>query len=444
VRGWVLRTCVLAGAVSVIVALGGVSASGTSRTSADLVSSFPRTAVRLEVPTANAKGAFTTARTLTVPRGWKVEVWALMPDARFMTWTPEGDLLVSEPYDDRVVELVPAANPAAPPTERLLLSGLTWPQGLAFDTLDGQTVLYVAESDEIDRYLWRGAAGIGARTVIVRDLPDLDPRGDEVNRLKTLVVGANHRIYVNIGSAFNASTRDVAGNPPRASVVSYAPDGGDMQVLATGVRNAEGLSFAPNGVLWGAVNGRDDIPYPFHRSYGGVADAYGKVIPSYADSHPPDAVVALTPGRDLGWPYCNPDTDKGLIDPRWDDDEQNNAGGKALDCSTLTPINVGLRAHSAPLGLNFLEHSKLPEALTGGALLAVHGSAERPPRQAPAVLWLPWSTASEALSSPVTLISGFQIPNGTRWGRPADAIPGPNGDLYISDDTAGAIYRLTP
>jgi glucose/arabinose dehydrogenase len=317
------------------------------------------------------------------------------------------------------------------------------PQGLAFDTLDGQSVLYVAESDEIDRYVWRGAAGVGARSVIVRNLPDTDPRGDDVHRLKTLVVGANHRVYLNIGSAYNASTLDIAGNPPRASVVSYAPDGGDLQVLATGVRNGEGLSFAPNGVLWSAINERDNISYPFHGSYDGVADAYNKVIQSYVNNHPPDEVVALTPGRDVGWPYCNPDPAKGFVNPGWDDDEQNNPGGKALDCAKLAPINLGLPAHSAPLGFDFLEGSKLPDGLSDGAVVTVHGSWDRQPPRPPGVLWMPWSTSTDTLGSPITLISGFQYPNGSRWGRAVDALPGPDGSLYVSDDTAGAIYRIT-
>jgi glucose/arabinose dehydrogenase len=400
--------------------------------------------VRVDVPGANARGAFASTHSLTIPRGWSAEVWALVPGARFMAWTPQHTLLVSVPYANEVVELVPRRDPAAPPEGRVLLTGLSMPQGLAFDTLDGRSVLYVAESDQIDRYVWRGAAGVGAHTVIVRGLPDADPRGDEVHRLKTLVVGADHRIYLNIGSAFNASTRDIAGKPPRASVVSYAPDGGARRVLATGVRNAEGLSFAPNGVLWGAVNERGDIPYPFHGSYDGVKNAYGRLFPNYVNSHPPDEIVALTPGRDVGWPYCNPDPGDGLVNPGWDDDAQNNAGGRAFDCAKIARINLGLPAHSAALGLNFLEGTKLPDGLSDGAVVAVHGSSDQQPLRPPAVLWMPWSASTNRLGSPITLVSGFQQANGSRWGRPVDALPGPAGSLYVSDDAAGAVYRITP
>jgi glucose/arabinose dehydrogenase len=44
----------------------------------------------------------------------------------------------------------------------------------------------------------------------------------------------------------------------------------------------------------------------------------------------------------------------------------------------------------------------------------------------------------------VTMVTGFQNPDGTRWGRPVDAVAGPDGALYVSDDLAGAIYRLAP
>jgi glucose/arabinose dehydrogenase len=74
----------------------------------------------------------------------------------------------------------------------------------------------------------------------------------------------------------------------------------------------------------------------------------------------------------------------------------------------------------------------------------VHGSWDRQPPQTPAVLWMAWDAKAETLMPAITLVAGFQESNGSRWGRPVDAVPGPDGSLYVSDDTAGAIYRLTP
>ena len=70
------------------------------------------------------------------------------------------------------------------------------------------------------------------------------------------------------------------------------------------------------------------------------------------------------------------------------------------------------------------------------------GTASR--RSAPAVLWLAWDAAKRTLLPAVTLASGFQNADGSFWGRPVDAVPGPDGALYVSDDAAGAVYRLAP
>jgi glucose/arabinose dehydrogenase len=128
----------------------------------------------------------------------------------------------------------------------------------------------------------------------------------------------------------------------------------------------------------------------------------------------------------------------------FDADAQTNPGGSRLSCAGLTPIERGLPAHSAPLGFHFLQGSALPVELRGGAVVAVHGSWDRQPPRPPAVLWLPWSERARTLGPAVTLISGFQLSDGSRWGRPADVMPGPDGALYASDDAAGVIYRIEP
>ena len=210
-----------AAAVVMIVAAGLVAGCGghagsTSRsaTSATTGAALSRTVVirrsavpagaglarvALRVPAANR--AFGTSHQVTLPRGWKAEVWALVPGARLETWTPQGDLLVSQPTKGSITELTPRANRSAPPSERTLVSGLTNPQGMAFDTLGGHEVLYVAASHEVDRYVWSNGA-VGARSVVIANLP-----GDGAHPLKNVVVAANHTVYVDIGSATNASPR---------------------------------------------------------------------------------------------------------------------------------------------------------------------------------------------------------------------------------------------
>jgi len=407
--------------------------------------------VRLSIPPANAGGSISRDQTVILPRGWHAEVWARVTGARLEAWTPGGQLLVSSPSSGAVYELTPGAQPDQPPTKRPLVSDLNAPQGLAFDDLDGHEVLYVAEANEIDRYQWLDGR-VGARTVVVHDLPDTGPAGADVHTLKNVVIGRHHTIYVDIGSASNASPPGQT-SPPRASVVAYNPNGSLRRIIATGVRNGDGLSFAPDGSLWTAINERDQIAYPFHHAYGGQGDAYGQVIQEYVNDHPPDELARLTPGRNVGWPYCNPDPD---VHPgqagtamaygnlRFDDDQQTNPGGNRLNCATLRPIDRGIPAHSAPLGFHFLEGSSLPRPWSGGAVVGVHGSWDRMPPRAPGILWLPWEASRHTLGPAITLVGGFQLADASRWGRTVDAVPGPDGALYVSDDTAGAIYRIVP
>ena len=160
-------------------------------------------------------------RRLKVPHGWTARVWARVPGARMEAWTPEGDLLVSQPGSGRVVELTPRSGGTA--ASRILLSGLTSPQGLAFARLAGRWVLYVGESDQIDRYPW-GSGGIsGTRTVIAARLPDLDPAGDDVHREKDVAVAPDGTVYFDVGSSSNASPGDRASSPPRAVIMAVQP-----------------------------------------------------------------------------------------------------------------------------------------------------------------------------------------------------------------------------
>jgi glucose/arabinose dehydrogenase len=252
-----------------------------------------------------------------------------------------------------------------------------------------------------------------------------------------------------VGSSSNANPDDRSISPRRAVIMAVQPDGTALRVVERGVRNGQGLAVAPDGTVWTAVNERDNIPYPSHRRYGADSDAFGQVIQDYVNNHPPDEVVPVTTGRDLGWPYCDPDQDDShpagsLASVPLVPNAITNPGGKALDCAALAPIEVGLPAHSAPLGMTFLEGSKIPAPWSGGAVIATHGSWDRQPPQPPAVLWLRWNAAKSTLVPAATLVAGFENPDHTFWGRPVDAVPGPDGALYVSDDTAGAIYCLAP
>jgi glucose/arabinose dehydrogenase len=371
---------------------------------------------------------FDEPRTALVPKGWTLSVWARLPKPRLEAWAPDGNLLVSIPSAGQVVRLEPSG---AGPRMGLLIGGMDQPHGLAF----AGSTLYVAESTRVDAFDYANETTANPR-VVAAGLPDArspDLGGPYAHALKSLAVGPDGAVYFSIGSTSNVSAGDRTANPPRATIMRVPPGGGPAQPFATGVRNGTGLAFAPDGTLWTAVNNRDNVPVPTQ------GPSYGRVVPDYVDEHPPESVAKVTPGRELGWPYCNPDG--GPANLTLIRDVQTNADGSKLDCAKLPPIEQSLGAHSAPLGLSFVDGT-LPEPYAHGALVGVHGSWNRQTPRAPEVSFFPWRDGG--LGNQQTLIGGFQASDGSRWGRPVAAVTGPDGAVYVTDDYADAVYRLAP
>jgi glucose/arabinose dehydrogenase len=397
----------------------------------------------LVVPDA-LKGEFDPHQVL-IPAGWTMSVWAAVPDARLAAWTPDGALLVSRPGEGQVVRLTPDGATA---TSTVLLDGLTQPHGLAIDG----TTLYVAESDRIQAYTYAAGAATAPR-VVAGGLPDSKSSalgGQYAHALKSVAVGPDHALYFSIGSSDNISADDRDATPERASIMRVPPGGGPPEVFARGVRNGTGLAVAPDGAVWTAVNNRDNVAYPFDAPFGDARESsQGEVIVDYVNDHPAEELAKLTPGRDLGWPYCNPDPDvrPGMAgtaleytNPPFVNDIETNAGGTKLNCAALPRIEQGLGAHSAPLGMSFT--AGLPAPYDQGALVGVHGSWNRTPPRAPEVSYFPMTGGT--LGPQRTLVGGFQDASGDRWGRPVAAVVGPDGAVYITDDDADAVYRLAP
>jgi hypothetical protein len=217
--------------------------------------------------------------------------------------------------------------------------------------------------------------------------------------------------------------------------------------MARGLRNAEGLAFVPaSNELWAVVNNRDQIPYPYHADItGDGVDDYGKVLQSYVDDNPPEEFVHVQQGADYGWPYANPDpsTAAGLNAMPFAPDFHNNPGWSVYPASRFTPVDKGIQAHSAPLGLSFLQDSQFPIEYRNGAVVALHGSWNRSLKTGYKVIYFPWNNATNGPGTQLDLVTGW-LNEATQeaWGRPVDAVPDDNGNLFISDNVAGAIYKL--
>jgi glucose/arabinose dehydrogenase len=437
-----LTRAVVAGGLALTLAACSDSSAGAPRRTVPpsvgpSLAAVPELALTtVRTPAGDDASPFNKKRQLSAPPGWEVTVWARVPGARLLAWTTDDRLLVSRPSAGDVVALSPSGS------QTTLIGGLNQPHGLAFD---GDT-LYVAESSQVDTFHYENGT-VSGKKVVISGLPDAkspELGGAYAHALKSVAIGKDKTIYVSVGSTGNVSPQDRDATPERATILSAPPGGGTPRTYARGVRNGTGLAVDPDGGVWTAVNNRDNVAYPY------AGPDQGKVMQDYVNDHPLEPLAKLTPGRDLGWPYCNPDPD---LKPGDADsplsytrrpfvrDLQTNADGSKLDCAALPPVEQGMGAHSAPLGLSFATTPGLPGAYGPGALVGVHGSWNRKPPRPPEVSFFAWRDGT--LGPQQTLLTGFQNPDGTRWGRPVMAVQGPDRALYVSDDLAGAVYRVT-
>lgn len=402
---------------------------GGQRFAAVLVSVLAVRAISVAGPPGAAINQPLNSQSVTLPPGFQISVWAQLSGARFLTVAPNGDVFVSQPGLGQVSILRPDAKGGAP-SSFVYVSGLSGPQGLAFSKVNGQIWLYIGEVNQIDRYAYTaGDTAASAQQVLVTNL------GDGDHAYKDITIGPDQTVYFGYGSSGNDDTADVTAVPERAAVYKMNPDGSGLAMVASGLRNPEGLAILPGtNQLWATVNGRDNIPYPFNDTTG----QYGQVITSYVDNHPPDIFTQVVQGN-YGYPFCNadPDTSAGTKYPPYDPDYNTNPGGSQVDCSRMTSPAKALQAHSAPLGVVFLQGTNFAPPYANGAIVAYHGSWDRSVPTGYKVVYFPWSSKSQTPGDPVDFITGF-----FGWGRPVGVAVGADGSLLVTDDGSGAIYKV--
>ena len=327
---------------------------------------------------------------LYVPPGFSVNVFAEGQDGvRFMALGPDGAVYATVPRAGRIIRLVDANHDGVAESVVTVLSGLANPSGIGFR---GDT-LYFAEQGAIKRL------DPGATTpVFLADLP-AGPGHDT----RTFAFGPDNMMYVAVGSSCNIC--DDA--PPRAAVTRYNLDGSNAHTFATGLRNSVGLAFNPaTGELWANNNDRDNL----------------------GNDVPPEHLNILRDGKWYGWPQCYL---PGKPNPEY----------SGADCSGVEPPALTVQAHSAPLGLAFYTGAMFPAEYRGDAFMSYHGSWNRDVPTGAKVVWV--RVLNGQPTSSEDFITGWQLSDGRRWGRPVAVAVAADGALLVSDDHAGRIWRVT-
>ena len=335
---------------------------------------------------------------LTLPRGFHIALYSdQVPQARELALGARGTVFVGSMNAGKVYALSDADHDGRAETVRVIASGLELPVGVAFHQGD----LYVSAV---------------SRILVLRDIESHldDPPKPEVvydrfptdtaHGWKFIAFGPDGKLYVPIGAPCNLCDKGKA----YAKLTRMNPDGSGLQDVAWGIRNTVGFDWQPStGRLWFTDNGRDLL----------------------GDDVPGDELNRIDrDGQHFGYPYCHQGN---VADPDF---------GAGHPCRNYAPPARRLDPHVAALGMRFYTGRQFPARYRGAIFIAEHGSWNRTEKSGYRVMVVRVDGSRAVAYEP--LVTGFEQ-GGQAWGRPADVQPLPDGSLLVSDDLAGAVYRIT-
>jgi len=332
---------------------------------------------------------------LSLPDNFSISVLTDdVPGARVMKLDGQGYLWVSQTKQGKVSRV----NLESGEVE-VVLSGLNNPHGLAFDP-DSSQSLYVAEEDKIIQVDLQAKPSY-------RKIIDLPAGGRHATR--TIGFGPDGKLYVSIGSSCDVCFEK---DERRAAIYRLDKNGGNFELFARGLRNAVFFTWNyVNGKMWATEMGRDRL----------------------GDDLPPDEINIVEKGKDYGWPLC---FGKNVHDTNFDKNKYIQDS-----CSDREPSYIDLPAHSAPLGLAFVPEEGWPEEYWYDLVVAYHGSWNRSEPTGYKLVRFKLDAMGRVLGQE-DFISGWLREDGA-LGRPADVLIQPGGIMYVSDDKAGVIYKIS-
>ena len=412
-----------AAAIAVALAVGS-AAPAYAQQNIEKLKQFKVSGTDLNIPPVpqsgkNADAIRENLKRVKLPPGFKIELYAIVPDARHMAVAPSTNMLfvgtrkttvwaVTDRNSDNVADEVKAF---APSLKFQVPNGVCW-------TKDG--FLVVVEHNRILNFPAAEFFYEGPDVAVIEVVPQgqLIPVEEESfnHGARVCKVGPDKMLYVSLGQPFNVPPRDKLNLYNKygiGGIIRLNPfDGSKREVYATGIRNSVGHDFNPkDGSLWFTDN---------------QTDGMGDDIPAGELNR------ATKPGQFFGYPWKQGKTR--ITEHGYDKDPLP---------ANITDPQVYMDAHAADLGLTHYTGKQFPAKYQGGIFSAQHGSWNRTKPIGARVMFTSIKADGTADKTEVFADGWLDSETGTYRGRPVDVAVMKDGSLLVSDDFAGAIYRIS-
>ena len=352
---------------------------------------------------------------ITMPDGFKIDLYAIVPDARHMAVAPQGTVMwvgtrktdiytVTDRDRDRVADEV---EPYASPIDYNVPNGLCISKdGFLYSVEANRVLVYPAAE-----FFWENPDV--AVDVVVPQGELIPPEEESFNHgARVCKIGPDNKLYISLGQPYNVPPKDkldLYNEWGIGGIIRMDRDGSNREVYTRGVRNSVGHDFHPEtGDLWFTDN---------------QVDGMGDDIPPGELNH------QTAMGQNFGFPWYGGGTVR-----------TNEYMDEEIPDGVVNPA-VETVAHAADLGMMFYTGKMFPAEYKNAIFSAQHGSWNRTTPVGARVMVTTIDEEGNATMKPFA--EGWIDENGEYTGRPVDIAQLGDGSIIVSDDFAGALYRIS-
>lgn len=352
---------------------------------------------------------------VNLPEGFKIELYAVVPDARHMAMAPQGTVLFVGTRKDKVWVVSDRDRDGVADEVKDFAPSLEFdvPNGVTFSK-DG--FLYIAERNQVRvfpaaEFFYEGPDVVAVDVVAKGELIPVEEESYN-HTARVVKIGPDNKLYVSLGQPFNvapAEKLDMYKQTGIGGIIRMDRDGANREVYTYGVRNSVGHDFHPvTGELWWTDNQVDGM----------------------GDDIPPGELNRQTKaGQHFGHPWFG----GGKV-------RTNEYKGESVPVDVTHPA-VETDAHCADLGMSFYSGAQFPGKYKNGIFSAQHGSWNKTTPCGARIMFT--SVDAKGNAKMEVFADGWLNGNQEYDGRPVDVIQMKDGSILVSDDYAGAIYRIS-